>query len=211
MNVGGRDLCNRYWQYVRNQDDPTYSNSGIQFMDMFMEEYFFEFSETDKAETWLEVAMFLANEALLTTTATTSGGRPIYFHPGRTIAKPKQSLSAVIAISVLLGLQVSGLCLLMWFILHTPKWTDTLDADALAQIGGQLKEWGESRPELSQIPGLVGVERIRHSAETSSVRLSTTQDEATQPRSIQLGLGAEGLVTRKALKRMEGGTIVVNS
>jgi hypothetical protein len=118
-------------------------------------------------------------------------------------------MGTILTVSVLLGFQALGLCFLMVFILHSPTWTNTLDADALAQIGGQLKEWGEPRPELSQIPGVIGVERARHIGETPSVRLSTPNDDSTRLRNIHLGLGAEGLITRSALMQMGEDTTVV--
>ncbi|KAL5622636.1 hypothetical protein FOBRF1_001886 [Fusarium oxysporum] len=116
----------------------------------------------------LEKAMFFANEALLTTAASLSQNRPIFYNPGTAVMKPKKDLAAVITVTTLIGLQVVALCALMWFILRAPTWTETLDADALAQIGGQLKEWGEPRPDLTQINGIVGVDETRHQAETSS-------------------------------------------
>jgi hypothetical protein len=85
-------------------------------------------------------------------------------------------MAAVICVSVLIGLQTIGLCVLMRYILHAPTWTNTLDADALAQIVGQLKEWGEPRPDLTQISGVVGVDSTRHDADASYVRLSTAHD-----------------------------------
>ena len=104
----------------------------------------------------LEKAMFFANEALLTTAASLSQNRPIFYNPGTAVMKPKKDLAAVITVTTLIGFQVVALCALMWFILRAPTWTETLDADALAQIGGQLKEWGEPRPDLTQITGIVG-------------------------------------------------------
>ncbi|KAH7216530.1 hypothetical protein BKA60DRAFT_649237 [Fusarium oxysporum] len=154
----------------------------------------------------LEKAMFFANEALLTTAASLSQNRPIFYNPGTAVMKPKKDLAAVITVTTLIGFQVVALCALMWFILRAPTWTETLDADALAQIGGQLKEWGEPRPDLTQINGIVGVDETRHQAETSSVRLSTGQDAASHSGSIHLTLGGEGLINRGVMERMQADT-----
>ncbi|KAF5682385.1 hypothetical protein FCIRC_5028 [Fusarium circinatum] len=132
----------------------------------------------------LEKAMFFANEALLTTAASLSQKRTIFYSPGTAVMKPKKDLAAVISVTALIFLQVMALCALMWFILRAPTWTQTLDADALAQVGGQLKEWGERRPELRRIDGVVGVDEILHQAETSLVRLPSAQDGASQPGSV---------------------------
>ncbi|RKK65125.1 hypothetical protein BFJ67_g112 [Fusarium oxysporum f. sp. cepae] len=154
----------------------------------------------------LEKAMFFANEALLTTAASLSQNRPIFYNPGTAVMKPKKDLAAVITVTTLIGLQVVALCALMWFILRAPTWTEILDADALAQIGGQLKEWGEPRPDLTKINGIVGVDETRHQAETSSVRLSTGQDTASHSGSLHLTLGGEGLINRGVMERMQADT-----
>ncbi|KAF5544407.1 hypothetical protein FMEXI_6520 [Fusarium mexicanum] len=115
----------------------------------------------------LEKAMFFANEALLTTAASLSQKRSIFYSPGTAVMKPKKDLAAVISVTTIIFFQAMALCVLMWFILRAPMWTQTLDADALAQTGGQLKEWGGRRPDLRRIDGVVGVDEILHQAETS--------------------------------------------
>ncbi|KAF5634569.1 hypothetical protein F52700_5762 [Fusarium sp. NRRL 52700] len=157
----------------------------------------------------LEKAMFFANEALLTTVASLSHKRPIFYSPGTAVMKPKKDLVAVITVTALIGLQVMALCALMWFILRAPTWTMTLDADALAQIGGQLKEWGEPRPDLTQINGIVGVDETHNHAETSSMRLPQGQDAASHPGPLHLTLGGEGLINRGVIKRMQAHTAIV--
>ncbi|KAF5724422.1 hypothetical protein FMUND_879 [Fusarium mundagurra] len=148
----------------------------------------------------LEKAMFFANEALLTIAASLC---PIFYSPGTAVMKPKEDLVAVIIVITLIGLQVMALCALVWFTLRAPTWTETLDADALAQIGGQLKEWGEPRPDLRQINGIVGVDEPRQEAGTSSVRLPSGQDATLQSGSVHLTLGGEGLINRGVMKRTQ--------
>ncbi|KAF5580965.1 hypothetical protein FPANT_9095 [Fusarium pseudoanthophilum] len=154
----------------------------------------------------LEKAMFFANEALLTTAASLPQKRPIFYSPGTAVMKPKKDLVATIIVTTLIGLQVTSLCVLMWFILRAPTWTETLDADALAQIGGQLKEWGEPRPDLRQINGIVGVDETRHQAETSSVGLPSAPSQSGP---VHLTLGGEGLINRGVMKRMQADTTTV--
>jgi hypothetical protein len=119
----------------------------------------------------LNIAMYFANEALLTTAA----DRPLYSNPGYMISKPKKSLAGLIVITTFIGLQAIGLCLLMAFIYSTPTWTDDLDADALTQIGAQLKDLDEIMSR-SQVCGLVGTVEDRGNDETSSVRASSSQE-----------------------------------
>ncbi|KAM0550774.1 hypothetical protein ACHAPJ_008637 [Fusarium lateritium] len=198
-----------------------YSDESLPPIETIIGQYFDGFSDGKVTEQALEMAMFFANEALLTTSARKRdadyinwqrvGARPIYFNAGSVVTKPKKDMAAVICITILIGLQVVGLCLLMGFILRTPTWTNTLDADALAQIGGQLKEWGEPRPELRDIPGVVGVDNTRRNAESSSVRLSTSQDGSLQSRPVHLSLGGEGLVNKSAMKGMGASSTVIYS
>lgn len=172
--------------------------------------YYFNGLKNEEATTQaLEKAMFFANEALLTTTASLSQKRPIFYSPGTAVIKPKKDSAAVIIVTVLICLQVMGLFALMWFILRAPTWTETLDADALAHIGGQLKEWGEPRPDLRQINGIVGVAETRHQAETSSVRLQSEQNAALQPGPLHLTLGGEGLINRGVMRRMQADATTV--
>lgn len=178
-------------------------------MEDLLSDYFVKLRDEKQSARFLEMAVFFANEARLANTGTRKEVRAIYFNPGRSITKPKFSMGTILTVSVLLGLQALGLCFLMLFILLSPTWTNTFDADALAQIGGQLKGWGEPRPGLSQIPGVIGVERARQIGETSSVRSSTPNDDSARLRSIHLGLGAEGLITRSALMQMGEDTTVV--
>jgi hypothetical protein len=204
------DWCNSMWQSGRSRGElPVDDDSWVPAMEDLLSDYFVKLRDEKQSERFLEMAMFFANEALLANSGTRKEGRAIYYNPGRSITKPKFSMGTILTVSVLLGFQALGLCFLMVFILHSPTWTNTLDADALAQIGGQLKEWGEPRPELSQIPGVIGVERARHIGETPSVRLSTPNDDSTRLRNIHLGLGAEGLITRSALMQMGEDTTVV--
>jgi hypothetical protein len=171
--------------------------------------YFNGLKNEEATEQALEKAMFFANEALLTIAASLPQKRPIFYNPGTAVLKPRIDLVAVIIVTALIGLQVTALCVLMWFILRAPTWTETLDADALAQIGGQLKEWGEPRPDLRQMNGIVGVEETRHQAGASSVRLPLGEDAALQSGSVHLTLVGEGLIKRGVVKRMQVDTTTV--
>ncbi|RBA09883.1 hypothetical protein FPRO05_05819 [Fusarium proliferatum] len=172
--------------------------------------YYFNGLKNEEATTQaLEKAMFFANEALLTTAASLFEKRPIFYSPGTAVIKPKKDSAAVITATVLICLQVMGLFALMWFILRAPTWTETLDADALAHIGSQLKEWGEPRPDMRQINGIVGVDEMRHQAEVASVRLSSEQNTASQPGPLHLTLGGEGLINKGVMRRMQADATTV--
>jgi hypothetical protein len=209
LPLTGLGLQNSQHQWCVRADLGSYEATPS--MQGFMTSYFEGFRDGNQTEIMLEMGMFFANEALLTTAASERDARRIYFNPGTTITKPKKDMAAILCVSVLVGLQTIGLCVLMWYILHAPTWTNTLDADALAQIGGQLKEWGEPRPDPTQMSGVVGVDSARHDADASSVRLSTAHDTSVHSRPIHLSLGGEGLITRSAMKRMGTDSTVVYS
>ncbi|KAM6515407.1 hypothetical protein FSOLCH5_009634 [Fusarium solani] len=161
--------------------------------------YFMFLGSDNTTQNALNIAMYFANEALLTTAA----DRPLYSNPGYMISKPKKSLAGLIVITILIGLQAIGLCLLMAFIYSTPTWTDNLDADALTQIGAQLKDLDEIMSR-SQVCGLVGTVEDRGNDETSSVRASSTEEARVQVRRpFHLSLGGEGIISPELLK--EGG------
>jgi hypothetical protein len=209
LPLTGLGLQNSQHQWCNRAGLRSYETAPS--MEGFMASYFEGFRDGNRTENMLEMGMFFANEALLTTAASERDARRIYFNPGTTITKPKRDMAAIICVSVLIGLQTIGLCVLMWYILHAPTWTDTLDADALAQIGGQLKEWGEQRPDPTELSGVVGIDSARHDADASSVRLSTAHDTSVHSRPIHLSLGGEGLITRSAMKRMRTDSTVVYS
>ncbi|KAL6364820.1 hypothetical protein LRP88_00793 [Fusarium phalaenopsidis] len=158
--------------------------------------YFMFLGSNNMTQDALNIAMYFANEALLTGAA----DRPLYSNPGRMVSKPKKSLAGLIVITILVGLQAIGLCLLMAFIYSTPTWTDDLDADALTQIGAQLKDLDEIMSR-SQVCGLVGTVENRGNDETSSVRASSTEETRVQVRRpFHLSLGGECVISPELLK-----------
>ncbi|RTE75748.1 hypothetical protein BHE90_009803 [Fusarium euwallaceae] len=164
--------------------------------------YFAFLGADNMTQNALDIAMYFANEALLTGRS----DRPLYYNPGVMVTKPKKSLPALVVITVLVGLQAIGLCLLMAFIYSTPTWTVDLDADALTQIGAQLKDLDEIMSR-NQVCGLVGTVEDRGNDETSSVRASSIGEATVQVRRpFHLSLGGEGIISPGLLKegRSEG-------
>ncbi|RSL87898.1 hypothetical protein CEP52_015377 [Fusarium oligoseptatum] len=149
------DISEGFWL---ENDEPTPGPLMTAGLAMFGNTSFFHL-----AANALDIAMYFANEALLTSRS----DRPLYYNPGVMVTKPKKSLPALVVITVLVGLQAIGLCLLMAFIYSTPTWTVDLDADALTQIGAQLKDLDEIMSR-NQVCGLVGTVEDRGNDETSS-------------------------------------------
>lgn len=137
-------------------------------------------SRNTTAEARLNVAMFLANQAALT--SHTQGvlpwgrdtGREIYTAPGISVSKPDINLPSLIILSVIVCLQVLGLLWLGCWIAMQPTWTRTLDAMAVARVAASFdpnllppfrtigqKDWDK----LSRIDGLVGAQLREEVAE----------------------------------------------
>lgn len=109
---------------------------------------FFEiFSLSYMGQDALNTGAFFANDYLLSTALTNAESEldanstnSIYSYTPfelRAIV-PRASLGAIIAISILVGLQVIAILFLLLYIYRRPVWTKALDSLALASIGAQL-------------------------------------------------------------------------
>ncbi|KAJ4296109.1 hypothetical protein N0V88_004811 [Collariella sp. IMI 366227] len=113
--------------------DSYLSNLALSFVSTF--------HSNRTAEAVLETAMFAANQALLTTTASHGWrfyARSIYSSPGYEIHTPIKSTAALAVVSALLLAQVVGVVALAMYSVTSPTWTHTLDALAMAKIGRDL-------------------------------------------------------------------------
>ncbi|GLA41284.1 hypothetical protein AnigIFM63309_009372 [Aspergillus niger] len=160
------------------------------------------FNDTQSAVTALNMATYFANEAVLTNIATqgwSDGSRQIYFDSGTVMIKPKWSLAGIIVISTLIGLQILGLCLIVFYCRSVPTWTDSLDAFAMLRMGAELQREKHVRfagirdtdkqdmEDLGRIDGLVGVVESRglrggdeaHSMKDSSPLVSQSEGDPT--------------------------------
>ncbi|PYI03330.1 hypothetical protein BO78DRAFT_472076 [Aspergillus sclerotiicarbonarius CBS 121057] len=130
------------------------------------------FNVTQTAATALNIATYFANEAVLTNTAAQGyahNSREIYFDSGTVVIKPKWSLAGVITISILIGIQILGLCLIVVYCHSVPTWTGSFDAFAMLRMGAELQRAQHVRfagirdtdkqdlATLARIDGLVGV------------------------------------------------------
>ncbi|KAM0275907.1 hypothetical protein ACHAQH_007294 [Verticillium albo-atrum] len=99
------------------------------------------FLSQETADSALGVTMFFANEALLTSADTDRayGLRRIIDKPPISFRGANASHAAIIAVSVLLGVQVLLLILLTGYIYTQRTWTGTLDAFAMLRLGAAVK------------------------------------------------------------------------
>ncbi|KAK7017244.1 hypothetical protein R3P38DRAFT_2635099 [Favolaschia claudopus] len=189
--------------------------------------FFNRFNATENAEYILDMTMFMANRAALNKAVTLSQGfnqRPIYTSPGTVLYKPTKSLAGTIIVSLLIGMQLVGLGWLVVYIYSVPTWTRSLDALAVARIGGEVPE-GELPPlgpvtkederRLKRVDGLIGVKdagvlsedleltdvegagaRAGRGSETSVALIGK---ETLGEAEVELVLGGRGVVTRRLL------------
>ncbi|KAK3337773.1 hypothetical protein B0T19DRAFT_413492 [Cercophora scortea] len=129
---------------------------------------------TNKSEI-LPISMYLANRALLETTAMFGGPGvsgttvlpvEVWNAPALEVHGVYVPLWAMIIISTLVGLQVLGILVLLRYIYTVPTWTATLDAMAIARVAYQLQDGGAigriwmedvDVEKLEKVDGLVGV------------------------------------------------------
>ncbi|KAK3690197.1 hypothetical protein B0T22DRAFT_463152 [Podospora appendiculata] len=121
----------------------------------------------------MSAAIFLVEEAMLKEgmKSPVSWNRRIYSMARLKdpVFKPTLSDSAVVGLSVLLGIQAVGIVLMLLYIYSQATWTEKLDALAIARIAHQLDDKGAiaamglrelgslERDPLSKIDGLIGV------------------------------------------------------
>lgn len=179
---------------------------------------FAPFSENrtlNDSESLLTTAMFVANRAFLTLLSPApelssyySMGRMVYSSPGVTVQRPVLSNTALIVLSVLIGLQLLGLGYLTYYLYRVPTWSDQLDAMAMARIGASLHDKGvlpaigpvskEDLDALQTVSGLIGiVERSPRgkSLMTRSVSPDLIDTDGSGAELQRLNLADEGRVS----------------
>ncbi|KAH7322805.1 hypothetical protein B0I35DRAFT_188452 [Stachybotrys elegans] len=141
----------------------------------------------------LEAASYLANEALLREATTLGSPREINSAPGRTVIKPRQSSTAIVVISVLVGVEAMGLLLLGIFIYSKPTWTATLDTRSMLSLG---LTFDQETYDISKASGLVGVMEGKSDdgQMTQGWALPLSSHPSFTP--IRVGLGRVGAITR---------------
>jgi len=124
----------------------------MEVVDYLQSFYLFSFSDEDQLQARLErhpdpqlsqnafaSAVFLANEAWLTSNAT-QGRREVFSDPGADMVIPAISRSGMVIISTLWVVFIACLLSLALYSARTPRWTHRLDAFALLRIGAAAHE-----------------------------------------------------------------------
>jgi hypothetical protein len=109
------------------------------------------FNDTESANTAMTVAVFLANEAILTmdhwnaiysseSALRNDRGRTIYGGYGIAVRRPKLTTNVVATMTSVLALELLGLALLAWLIYRQSSETRTLDVMAFSALKARMEE-----------------------------------------------------------------------
>ncbi|KAI1321938.1 hypothetical protein F5Y16DRAFT_387995 [Xylariaceae sp. FL0255] len=199
-------------------------------MSMLLLGYTQIFNATQDAEYALMIIMYFANRAILTKTISAEGPfqrRNIYSASGTIFNRPSISLSALIVITILILLQVTGLAIVTLFIYSMPTWASSLDAWEVARIaqafkGIKLPPIGpvdkKALKQLLQTDALIGIQEekwqgndtkeghaepeIQQQAATGSTAEVVAMGEDNTNGAMQLMPGGKGVITRRVAKTL---------
>lgn len=162
--------CKRDTSFSGRETEDELSAEDYSEVIYMLDQFFTLMYDNEQSKTVLELAMYFANEAWLTTAASTQEWvRRILADTGVRVIGPSMSTGVFIFMTVLIGIQGVMIIILILYISSSRTWTPSLDALAIARIalqlkdGGALSRMGLLRPReadlkpLGEIDGLVGV------------------------------------------------------
>lgn len=123
-----------------------------------------DYQDPERSTNAFASAVYLANEAWLTSDWFLSARRAIYSDPGADTTIPSISRAGIILISSLWAVYLSCLLSLAVYSAKAPRWTNQLDAFAMIRIGATTDERisldvgfeAETIDALDEMPGFVG-------------------------------------------------------
>ena len=192
------------WSSVSTASSCTFIGSGFDrdpdfYLAGLVSRFIRVFADPKATKAVLETAMFAANEALLATTARQGWemySRSIYSSAGYEIHKPVESVVALVVVSVLLFVQVAGVVALGVYNASFPTWTTTLNALAMAKIGGDLKNAGLKPLGVRDKDWLDRLAAMEPEGVIGAVERDADSDVGGKVPASVLGLGAPGAITR---------------
>ena len=105
-----------------------------------MYDWLINFRDLDSITTALSLIISLSDMAMMNQDLTEFIGNDIYNPPGYSIMKPSMSKAAMILLSILILIQLLGLCFLAYYAHSGPTWTDSLDSFALMRLGAAMAD-----------------------------------------------------------------------
>ena len=100
-----------------------------------MYDWLINFRDLDSITIALSLTMSLSDKAIINQDLTEFIGNDIYNPLGYSIMKPSKSKAAMILLSILILIQLLGLCFLAFYAHSRPTWTDSLNGFALIRLG----------------------------------------------------------------------------
>ena len=105
-----------------------------------MYDWLINFRDLDSITTALSLTMSLSDKAIINQDLTEFIGNDIYNPLGYSIMKPSMSKAAMILLSILILIQLLGLCSLAFYAHSRPTWTDSLNSFALLRLGAAMAD-----------------------------------------------------------------------
>ena len=150
------------------------------------------FAHPDRIMSALTLSEYIVHDYMLSL----DGPVPIQSCPGQKLSKPQISLPALIAITVLLGIQIIGLGYMAFYSHLRPAWTETLDSFAMMKIGAEIERHrnfsgaetylAEETRLLDELDGWVGEDHV--------APLDLTEEKYKNKKTRRLFLGGSGKV-----------------
>lgn len=149
--------------------------------------------------------------AYLATSAWLSDSQPgtrlfqVNYDPGAQTQKPSISLAGILVVSVLIGLNLTGLLATALYARWFPRWTSSLNAFSMLRLGGTISEYDPLKVSveddkirvLDELPGWVGDGRDPRRV------LDENENESDTCGKIALG-GFRGLQVRRPYEAYDG-------
>lgn len=121
------------------------SSAGCRYLDYspgtlteILYDWLMNFRNLDSITTALSLTMSLSEKAIVNQDLTEFIGNDIYNPLGYGIMKPSMSKAAMILLSILILIQLLGLCFLALYAHSGPTWTDSLNSFALIRLGAAM-------------------------------------------------------------------------
>lgn len=103
-------------------------------------DWLINFRDLDSITTALSLTISLSEKAIINQDLTEFIGNDIYNPLGYGIMKPSMSKVAMILLSILILIQLLGLCFLALYAHSGPTWTDSLNSFALIRLGAAMAD-----------------------------------------------------------------------
>ena len=128
------------WGFNSSFLDCQYSDYRPGKLTEIMYDWLINFRDLDSITTALSLTISLSDKAIINQDLTEFIGNDIYNPLGYGIMKSSMSKAAMILLSILILIQLLGLCFLAFYAYRRPTWTDSLNSFALIRLGAAMAD-----------------------------------------------------------------------